>query len=81
MKLYTLTDCERLIDHYVNKHNGICTELQEGVLGLGKIILHGTESLKTIIIEEKFINPWNSGHTVRTYNTMPKKYAILLENL
>ena len=78
MKNYTLKSLEEYIAHYVNEYGGELSQIEEGVLGLGKIVLHGAENKKTIIITEYFINSWQSGHTVRKYNVMPKKYQRLV---
>lgn len=78
---YSLSVCEDLIQKYVNKYGGECTELQEGTLGLGTILLHGGQGRKTIVIQEFYINCWTSGHTIRMFNKMPKKYAELLDNI
>jgi hypothetical protein len=31
--------------------------------------------LKACVIQERYLNPWSSGHSVRFYNELPKKYA------
>jgi hypothetical protein len=74
MKNYTLKSVEIYISKYVNEYGGILTQLEEGVLGIGKIMLHGVEGRKIVIITEFFINSWQSGHKLRMYNKMPKKY-------
>jgi hypothetical protein len=81
MKNYSLRACEECIEKYVNKYNGHCTTLEEGVLGLGTVLLHGGNGRKTIIIKEFYISAWASGHNVRQYNKMPKKYEELLETV
>jgi hypothetical protein len=78
MKIYSLESCNNLIDKYVNTYKGYCEELQEGCLGLGTILLHSAEGKKTIVIQEICLNEWSSGHTIRMYNKMPKKYASKL---
>jgi hypothetical protein len=78
MKNYSLKQCEDLINKYVNELQGECTEIEEGCLGLGKILLHGAKGKKSILIEEYFISAWASGHTVKMYNKLPKKYHNLL---
>jgi len=78
MKLYTLKYCEDLIDKYINKYNGCCEILEEGVLGLGTVMLYDAIGKKTIIIKEVFLNSWNSSHTIKMYNKMPKKYELIL---
>jgi len=76
---YSLSVCEDLIQKYVNKYGGECTELEEGILGLGTILLHGGQGRKTIVIQEYYINCWTSGHHITMYNKMPQKYALQLE--
>jgi hypothetical protein len=73
-KTYDLRSCEELIDKYVNTYKGECEVIEEGCLGLGKILLHGAEGKKSIIITEIFVNSWTSTHTIRMYNKLPKKY-------
>lgn len=75
MGLYTLNACEKLIGDYVNVFGGEIVEIEEGCLGLGKILLHSAPNKKTIVIEEVYLNEWSSGHKVRTYNVTPKKYT------
>jgi hypothetical protein len=82
---YTLQSCEECIDKYVNRYKGEVHQVEEGVLGLGTIVLtngsyEGVE-MKSIIIKEFYINAWESGHKVRKYNKLPKKYQKLIENL
>jgi hypothetical protein len=82
MKYYSsLESCEELIGRYVNEYGGEATTLEEGCLGLGTVLLHSAEGKKTIIIKEFYINAWSSGHTIRKYNKMPKKYEKLLEEI
>ncbi len=83
---YTLQSCEECIDKYVNKYKGDAHIIREGVLGLGTIVLTNgvTESgasLKSIIITEYYINAWQSGHKVRKYNKLPKKYQTEIDKL
>lgn len=74
MNLYNLNDTQALIDKYVNEFGGQCTQLEEGVLGLGKLLLHSAKGKKTIVIKEVYLNEWSSAHTIRMYNKLPKKY-------
>lgn len=53
--------------------------IEEGTLGYGFIIMHGT-GLKTSIVKEVYLNEWSSAHTIRMYNKMPKKYKQILED-
>ena len=76
MENYSLKSCEVLIDKYVNECGGECVVLDEGVLGLGKIVLFNAIGKKAYIITEVYVNPWNSTHIVKKYNKLPKKYEI-----
>ena len=74
--LYPLRACKNLMAEYFEK-GGCCETVEEGVLGLGTIICYG-DGLKTTIIKEIYLNEWSSGHTIRMYNKMPKKYRKML---
>jgi|TARA_S200002703_G_C3584652_1_gene179548 hypothetical protein len=75
MKLYSCNAVEQLIENYINE-GGEVTEIQEGCLGYGQIVLHG-DGLKTAVVTERPLNEWSSGHSVRFYAEMPKKYLEL----
>ena len=80
MRLVSLKYVDNLIEKYMSKGGQMYT-INEGSLGYGDVILFG-EGLKTCIVNEVFLNPWSSGHKIRFYNKMPKKYNdILNENL
>jgi hypothetical protein len=81
MTTYTLETCENYINKYVNEYGGDSTTLEEGSLGLGTVLLHGAEGKKISVIKEVYLNAWSSGHTIRQYNNMPKKYEKLLEKV
>ena len=74
MGIYTLNSCEELIKKYINVYQGEATTIDEGILGLGTVLLHSAAGKKSIIIKEVYINEWSSGHTIRMYNKLPKKY-------
>jgi len=75
---YSLESCEKLIDRYINEYKGQCLILEEGCLGLGKILLHSAEGKKTIVITEIFVSAWSSAHTIRRYNVIPPKYKEMI---
>ena len=77
MAYYTLDACENLISRYIDNGGDVVT-LNEGVLGLGLVLCYG-HGLKTIVIRETYLNSWSSGHTVRMYKKMPKKYEQMLD--
>lgn len=80
---YDCTAVRKFIDHYrnecwkVDKEPDIIT-LQEGTLGYGTMVLK-CDGFKTAIIQERYLNCWSSGHTIRLYNKTPKKYLILIK--
>lgn len=78
-KIYGLRECEKLISRYYERGGDVYT-IEEGVLGLGLMILTG-HNLKTTIIKEVYLNCWSSGHTVRMYNECPEKYRKMIEEL
>jgi hypothetical protein len=71
---YTLETCEKLINTYVNEFGGEAVTLREGTLGLGLVLLTADKK-KSVIIHEVYLNEWSSGHTIRMYNKLPKKYG------
>lgn len=78
---YTLECCNNLINKYLEKGGNVWT-LQEGCLGLGTVLCEGDAiGLKNAIIREIYLNEWSSGHTIRFYNTTPKKYLDMLEKI
>lgn len=76
-KLYSCSAVEDLFTRYV-ENGGEILEIEPGSLGYGLTICYG-EGLKTAVIKEVYVNPWSSGHTVRFYNEMPKKYSEMIE--
>jgi hypothetical protein len=80
MKTYRLSTIDKMIQDYVAA-GGEATTLREGVLGYGQILLHNNPGYKVVVITEVALNEWSSGHKVRMYNKMPKKYDKLLSNL
>lgn len=74
-----LDGIKRIIDTYLER-GGEVVELEEGVLGYGMLMLYGT-GLKTTIINEVYLNPWSSAHTIRMYRSMPRKYQEMLNKL
>lgn len=81
-KVYHCTSIKNLIERYV-KSGGEYIQLEEGVLGygLGVLIAPKELKLKSFVIKEIYINPWESGHTVRAYNKLPKKYIDLIDKV
>ena len=75
-KLYDCDYIAHLIAKYHDKGGEVIT-IEEGTLGYGFMIMFG-EGLKTTIVKEVYINEWSSGHTIRMYNKMPKKYEQMI---
>lgn len=80
-KNYTLESCEKLICTYINDLGGDIIQITEGCLGLGTILLYGAKGKKSILINEFYINAWSSGHTIKMYNKLPKKYTDLIDSI
>lgn len=81
MTLYSCSQVSDLIESYINK-GGCMYEISEGTLGYGEIILYDNNNkLKTVIIKERYINEWSSGHSIRMYQKTPKKYQKILEGV
>lgn len=76
MKIYSNKVVQDVIYNYIKK-DGEVIEVIEGCLGYGTTICLG-DGLKSTIIQEVFLNSWSSGHTIRMYNKLPKKYERLL---
>jgi len=76
MKTYSVKAVDNLISRYIDK-GGEVTEIEEGVLGHGHLVLHGA-GLKTTVVKEVYLNEWSSAHKVRTYNETPKKYLEVI---
>jgi len=70
MQNYSSTQVGNLIDKYIDKGGEVIT-IEEGCLGYGITVCLG-ENLKTAIIQEFYLNEWNSSHKVRFYNKIPK---------
>ena len=76
-KNHSLKACESPMQQYFDK-GGECVTVEEGCLGPGTAVCFA-EGYKAAIIHGYHINPWTSGHTVRMYSEMPKKYAAMVE--
>lgn len=78
-KTYSGSQVEQLVNHYIDC-GGEMLELIAGGVGWGLTILYSFEEpLKTIIIREKYVNCWQSEHTIRCYKKMPEKYRVMIE--
>lgn len=78
--LYSIEDLEALISRYEDE-GGQVYRLGDESLGLGTVILTAPEELHlySFIIKEIYLNEWSSGHTLRKYKKLPKKYKELVE--
>jgi hypothetical protein len=79
-KNYSCTDVSNLLNKYSDKGGNI-HQIEEGCLGHGFIICEG-ENLKTLVVNEYYVNAWNSLHSIKLYNRdkTPKKYLNIIEN-
>ena len=76
-KLYTSSAIQELADYYV-ENGGEVYELVEGTLGWGTTVMV-RDGWTSIVVKEVYINEWSSGHTVRRYRILPKKYQTMIE--
>jgi len=76
-KLYGNAVIEGLISEYVGVGGEMLT-IEDGVLGHGKLLLHSADGRKSVVVTEQYINEWTSGHTIRMYNELPKKYKNMI---
>lgn len=76
--MYSLDACNKVIQQYYD-NNGEVIEVIDGSLGLGTTVCFG-EGLKACIIQEVYLNEWSSGHKIRFYNVIPKKYDKMLND-
>ena len=75
--MYNYQQIDKLINRYLELENNEVLQTREGILGSGDWICTAPGK-KTAIINEVFVNSWQSTHTVKMYNKIPKKYAKIL---
>ena len=79
MSCWNLEQIKNLVARYTDAGGEYAEEVKPGGVGLGTSILFDTAGkLKTFIIQEHYLNEWNSTHTVRAYREMPAKYKKML---
>ena len=72
MKNIYTTGIGDYIDWLIKQNYEMFT-IKEGTLGWGKTVLV-KDGYKSVVIQERYLNDWNSGHTIRKYNKLPKVY-------
>lgn len=77
MKLYSSEAVEKLAQKYIAR-GGIITVLKESVLLEYGLAIFQAEGAKATVVQDKYLNEWNSAYTVRMYNKLPKKYEQML---
>lgn len=75
--LYTSDAIQELADYFF-ENGGEVYELVEGTLGWGTTVMV-RDGWMSIVVKEVYVNEWSSGHTVRRYRQLPKKYQRMLE--
>lgn len=80
MALYSLEAIQKLIAKYEKETNGNFELYTINGSLLDNYIITG-EGLKTVIVKEKYLNCWSSCYTIRIYNTIPSKYAKVIDAL
>lgn len=79
MKMWNLACIDALVGNYATIGGDVVT-LEEGVLGYGLTVCFA-DGYKVAVIKERPLNTQSSGHTVRFYNEMPKKYQEMIDRL
>lgn len=78
MKMYSSNAVGQMIDFLAGYGYEIIT-IDEGCLGWGHIIaLAPDDKHYNVEIQEKYLNEWSSGHTVRNFDKMSKRIENLL---
>lgn len=71
--LYTISSTEEFVQSMI-KNGWECIQLNEGVLGLGDLVLIApTERHWNYIIKEQFLNEWSSAQTIRRCRKLSQK--------
>lgn len=78
-KLYDCDSVSQLISLYCNK-GGVVYTIDEGVLGHGTLVLSAPQC-KYCIVQEVYLNEWSSGHKLRFYNNLPKKWEQAIDSI
>lgn len=81
MRNFCLKSIEKLIQQYVHEFGGQMYQLAEGGVGLGLVVLTGAEGKKSVIIREYYLNHWSSGHDLKVYRKLPKKYQSIIDSM
>lgn len=81
MKMYSTNAVGQAIEFLANNGYEIVT-VDEGVLGYGHIIcLSPDDSHYNVEIQEKALNEWSSGHTIRNFDKISSRIYKLLETV
>lgn len=78
-QLYDCTSVQELINKYLSRQ-GIIYTIDEGVLGHGTLVL-SAPNCKYCIVQEVYLNEWSSGHKLRFYNNLPKKWEQAIDSI
>lgn len=77
--LYDCTSVQELINKYLERE-GVVYTIDEGVLGHGTLVLSAPKC-KYCIVQEVYLNEWSSGHKIRFYNNLPKKWEQAIDSI
>lgn len=78
-QLYDCTSVQELINKYLSRQ-GIIYTIDEGVLGHGTLVL-SAPNCKYCIVQEVYLNEWSSGHKIKFYNNLPKKWEQAIDSI
>ena len=81
MKMYSVSAVEKVIGFLADNGYEIVT-VDEGCLGMGHIIcLAPDDQHYNVEIQEKALNEWSSGHTIRNFDKISSRIYKLLETV
>ena len=79
-KMYELGAIDTAWNEMMEKETHIPHQVEEGTLGYGHIIMEPvSDDYYWIEIEEIYLNPWSSGHTVKRSRKASKRMLDLIE--
>lgn len=79
-KMYSTSAVGQAIEFLANKGYEIIT-VEEGTLGYGHVIcLAPDDDHYNVEIQERYLNEWSSGHTIRNFDKISSRIEKLLAN-
>ena len=81
MKTYGVSTINQVTEFLYSQGFDVVT-VEDGVLGCGHIICLSPDPRRyNVEIQEKALNEWSSGHTIRNFDKISRRVEKLLENV